>query len=103
MARQNEKAQPQKTSAQKEPEIRVYDVLSPHSYEHRGEKKTGWTEVGTAWPSKDKKGVNVEIKPGLSVSGRLVLRVRNRNESKDDDGSPKRFSYVPNSDDDDLI
>jgi hypothetical protein len=45
--------------------------------EDRGEgedKDAFWTRVGSAWPHGDGKGLNVQIAPGLSVSGRLVLR-----------------------------
>ena len=33
-----------------------------------------WTRVGSAWPHKDGKGLNLQIVPGVAVSGRLVLR-----------------------------
>jgi CHC2-type zinc finger protein len=33
-----------------------------------------WTKVGSAWPHKDGKGLNVLLKPNIAVSGRLVLR-----------------------------
>jgi hypothetical protein len=33
-----------------------------------------WHRVGSAWPHKDGKGLNVQIPPGISVSGRIVLR-----------------------------
>jgi len=51
--------------------------------EDRGEgdkKDAFWTRVGSAWPHKDGKGLNVQLAPGVSVSGRLVLR-----EYTDDD------------------
>jgi hypothetical protein len=36
--------------------------------------KTHWVRVGSAWPSKDGKGLTLVIPPGVSVSGRVVLR-----------------------------
>ena len=36
--------------------------------------KTYWTKVGAAWPHKDGKGLTVTMSPGISVSGRIVLR-----------------------------
>ena len=39
-----------------------------------GVTKTYWTKVGAAWPHKDGKGLTVSISPGISVSGRIVLR-----------------------------
>lgn len=52
----------------------VYQVLVPYTYRHKGEDKTGWTPVGVGFPSRSGQGLNVEIRPGLSVSGRLVIR-----------------------------
>ncbi|KAA0069973.1 hypothetical protein CIW50_27780 [Tardiphaga sp. P9-11] len=34
-----------------------------------------WTKVGAAWQHEDQKGFNVSLVPGLSVSGKIVLRV----------------------------
>ena len=39
-----------------------------------GVTKTYWTKVGAAWPHRDGKGLTVTISPGISVSGRIVLR-----------------------------
>jgi hypothetical protein len=33
-----------------------------------------WTHIGSAWPHKDGKGLNLQLKPGIAVSGRVVLR-----------------------------
>ena len=38
------------------------------------EQKGFWTQVGSAWPHKDGKGLNLQLKPGIAVSGRVVLR-----------------------------
>ena len=43
--------------------------------EDRGEDKDPfWHRVGSAWPSKDGKGLQIQLPPGLSVAGRVVLR-----------------------------
>ncbi|MCZ2135856.1 MAG: hypothetical protein LC098_10590 [Burkholderiales bacterium] len=94
------KQQQSKTKQQQQPskggESERYNVLSPYQYEnHEGEKKTAWTDVGVAFMSKDKVGVNVEIRPGLSVSGRLVLRPWKRKDDEQDEG-PKRFVHDAN-------
>jgi hypothetical protein len=40
-----------------------------------GSEQSGfWTRVGAAWPHGDGRGLNVQIIPGVSISGRLVLR-----------------------------
>ncbi len=33
-----------------------------------------WTEVGAVWQHKDGLGFNIQITPGIAVTGRLVLR-----------------------------
>jgi hypothetical protein len=33
-----------------------------------------WTKVGAAWPHDDGKGFNIAITPGVSLSGKVVLR-----------------------------
>lgn len=40
----------------------------------RSGKAPQWTKVGAAWNHDDGKGINVILAPGLSVSGKLVLR-----------------------------
>jgi len=43
--------------------------------EDRGEGKDPfWHRVGSAWPSKDGRGLQIQLPPGLSVAGRVVLR-----------------------------
>ena len=40
-----------------------------------GEQPTGfWTRVGSAWPHKDGRGLNIQLIPGVAVHGRIVLR-----------------------------
>ncbi|WP_407193236.1 hypothetical protein [Bradyrhizobium sp. STM 3566] len=33
-----------------------------------------WTEIGAAWKHKDSDGMNIVIPPGITVSGKLVVR-----------------------------
>ncbi|MBS7545545.1 hypothetical protein [Ancylobacter oerskovii] len=42
-----------------------------------------WTRVGAAWPHKDGEGFNVDITPGISVSGRLVIREKKQDDAQD--------------------
>jgi hypothetical protein len=37
-------------------------------------RKAIWTRIGAAWPNDDGKGYNIVIAPGVSVSGKIVLR-----------------------------
>lgn len=43
-----------------------------------------WTRVGSAWPHKDGKGLNIQLVPGVAVHGRVVLR-----ENDDEQRAPK--------------
>ena len=49
------------------------------------QQKGFWTRVGSAWPHRDGKGLQIQIVPGIAVSGRIVLR-----EWTDDDESDAR-------------
>lgn len=81
-----------------------FNVLSPYQFQHKGETKTGWTEVGAAFASKDGQGVNIELRPGISVSGRLVLRPWSSTDANsDDDGGPRRFVYDGRANAEDLV
>jgi hypothetical protein len=54
--------------------------------EDRGEGNDGfWTRVGSAWPHKDGKGLNVQLAAGVSVSGRLVLREYTDEDAKEEE------------------
>ena len=48
-----------------------------------------WTRIGSAWPHKDGKGLNLQIIPGIAVSGRLVLREYTDEDAKADEGKRK--------------
>jgi hypothetical protein len=89
------KTNPKKSAEEKADgpnDTKIYSVLSPHNYVQRGQEKTAWTEVGIAFSSKDGEGVNISIKPGLSVSGRLVLKLW-QNKEEQADHEPRSFVY----------
>ena len=46
------------------------------------ERDAFWTRVGSAWPHKDGKGLNVQLVPGIATSGRLVLREYTEDDAK---------------------
>jgi len=48
-----------------------------------------WTRIGSAWPHKDGKGLNVQLVPGIAVSGRLVLREYTDEDAKVEEGKRK--------------
>jgi hypothetical protein len=59
-------------SMNKQPSHRAYVVEDPEG--DQTEQKGFWTQIGSAWPHKDGKGLNLQLKPGIAVSGRVVLR-----------------------------
>ena len=51
-----------------------YDVYVVDDYKDKaGEEKSNWTRIGSAWPHKDGKGFNAELR-ALPFSGKLVIR-----------------------------
>ena len=68
------------------PSHRVYLV------EDRGEDKDSfWHLVGGAWPSKDGKGLQIQLPPGLSVAGRVVLREYTEKDAEEDEKKLSKF------------
>jgi hypothetical protein len=41
--------------------------------EEYGEDQSVWTKVGAAWPHKNGQGFNLQLKPGLAVSGKIIV------------------------------
>lgn len=82
----------QSNQAKNSQTTKIYSVLSPHKYVQNDQEKTAWTEVGVGFSSKDGEGVNISIKPGLSVSGRLVLKLWNNKDNKPE-SEPGQFIY----------
>ncbi len=57
-----------------------YDVFVVENYENvAGSEKSSWTRLGVAFPHKDAKGFNVELR-ALPISGKLVIRLHEPNE-----------------------
>ncbi len=54
--------------------VKRYNVMVPYSYDHNGEKRTQWTTVGVGFEAKDGEGINIEVRPGLALSGRVIVR-----------------------------
>ena len=48
-----------------------------------------WTRVGSAWPHKDGKGLNIVL-TALPIDGRLVLRVYTPDDQKVDEEKVKK-------------
>ncbi|MEM6934108.1 MAG: hypothetical protein AAF526_11040 [Pseudomonadota bacterium] len=55
---------------------KTYDILIAEDYEHQGETRSKFHNVGTAWPLETKDRMSVQLHPGISVSGRLVILPR---------------------------
>ena len=51
-----------------------------------------WTRIGSAWPHKDGKGLNVVLS-ALPVNGRLVLREYTPEDEKADEEKAKKSRY----------
>ena len=89
-----------KGAAKKTQAPKFYQVLSPYKFTNRdGEEKTGWTEVGIGFTSKDGEGMNIELRPGISVSGRIVVRPggRSKGDGKTESDVPHRFQHDLNT------
>lgn len=50
----------------------THNVYLAEDYERDGEKKSHFTNIGSAW-LKDTGTISVEIRPNLSVSGRFII------------------------------
>lgn len=67
MAKKNEDQQQNADTKAPTHNVYVVDDSRDRSY---------WTKVGGAWKHSDGEGFNIIIVPGISVSGRLVIRER---------------------------
>jgi len=70
------------------PSHRAY-VIEDREGDANTEQGGFWTRIGSAWPHKDGKGLNVQLAPGVAVSGRLVLREYTDDDAKVDEGKRK--------------
>src|SRR5262249_52521552 len=65
------------------PSHRVYVVDDP-GVDADENDKGWWTKVGSAWPHKDGKGLNIQLASGVAVSGRIVLREYTEKDAEED-------------------
>jgi len=68
------------SEAKNRPNATAYVV---REFERDGKKDARWLKVGVAWLHKDSEGFNVVIEEGLSVSGKMVVRVNKEKEEKE--------------------
>lgn len=62
------------TSTTKNAKAPTHTAYHVHEYESRGEKKSTWTRIGSAWAHSDGKGFNLQIEC-VPLDGRITLRV----------------------------
>ena len=48
-----------------------------------GDKRAQWFEISAVWTHSDGKGFDIQIPPGVTVSGRIVCRARKNDDAKD--------------------
>lgn len=64
--------------------MQVYDLLIAEDYDNRdGEKRTNFTNVGAAFPQKNGDGFSLQIRPGLAVSGRVLMLPRKAKDERE--------------------
>jgi len=56
-------------------------------FEREGGRDSHWLKVGAAWLHKDDAGFNIVIQEGLSVSGKLVVRLNKEKDKGRDTGA----------------
>ena len=76
--------------------VRVSSKPSHKAYvvEDRGEGEEGdafWTRIGSAWPHKDGKGINIVLS-ALPANGRLVLREYTDDDAKEEEDKKAKAS-----------
>ena len=59
----------------------IYDVLIVEKYTDKsGEEQAKFYMAGTAFENRSGEGFNIEIPPGIAISGRVFLRPRKERE-----------------------
>lgn len=58
----------------------AFNAYVTQETETNGEQKTFWHRIGAVWPHKNKEGFTLQIIPGVSVSGKIVLLPPKENE-----------------------
>jgi hypothetical protein len=69
------------SEAKNRPNATLYVVRNFEDKE--GKDAASWLKVGSAWLHKDGEGFNIVIQEGISVSGRVVVRVNKTKEEKE--------------------
>ena len=70
------------------PSHRAY-VVEDREGDTANEQSGFWTRIGSAWPHKDGRGLNIQLIPGIAVSGRVVLREYTDEDAKIEEGKRK--------------
>jgi hypothetical protein len=76
------------STANSRPSHRAY-VVEDRDGDGSTDQSGFWTRIGSAWPHKDGKGLNIQLVPGIAVSGRMVLREYTDEDAKVDEGKRK--------------
>jgi hypothetical protein len=72
MASKTEK--PDTNGTNDKPRAAAYIVVDGAPQDGGNRVKAQWHRIGTAFPHEDGKGYNVELPPGVTVQGRIVIR-----------------------------
>ncbi|WP_080931902.1 hypothetical protein [Xanthomonas albilineans] len=58
-----------------------------------GSEQTHWTEVGIAFPHRSGEGFNLVIRPGLAVSGTIVLTTKKARDEEEGGAAPEAGNF----------
>lgn len=61
----------------KKPDASAYVV---REFTSDGKEKSDWLKVGVVWKHNDGDGFNVDLAPGIAVTGKLVIRTNKAKE-----------------------
>jgi hypothetical protein len=56
--------------------MQVYDLLIVEEFDHNGEGKKKFHNVGVAFEQKQGEGFNLTVNPGTAISGRVLMLPR---------------------------
>ncbi|MFW9453728.1 hypothetical protein, partial [Xanthomonas euvesicatoria] len=62
-----------------------------------GSEQSHWTDVGIAFPHKSGEGFNLVIRPGLAVSGTIVLTTKKAREEAEGGAAPEAANFPEES------
>lgn len=82
-------AKSDRTPKQQPAEQQKPQPLNAFLVEEREGRDAYWHRVGTAWKHSDGKGFDIVLPPGMSLSGRIVIRERKpKDAAGSDDDTP---------------